>query len=63
VKVYGGRLIPREAANKESSPPAPETGVDVDADELTRLRQEVGELQEENAALRKELARLRAVAG
>jgi regulator of replication initiation timing len=43
--------------------PAPETGVDVDAHELTLLRQQVAELQEENAALRKELAHLRAVAG
>jgi hypothetical protein len=62
-RVRDARRKPREAANKESGMPAPETGVDVDADELRRLRQQVAELQEENAALRKELARLRAVAG
>lgn len=59
-RVRDAKRKPREAANKEPSSPSPELAVDGDADELTRLRKQVVELQEENAALRKELADLRA---
>lgn len=60
-RVRDAKRKPREVAAKESNTPTPETGVDDDVDELTRLRKQVAELQEENAALRKELDELRKI--
>jgi hypothetical protein len=59
-RVRESKRKPREAAAKESIPPAPETDVNDGVDELTRLRRQVAELQEENATLRKEIAGLQA---
>ncbi|GLQ89810.1 ParB N-terminal domain-containing protein [Dyella flagellata] len=50
----------KEKPAKEPITASAEPGIDDDADELTRLRRQVAQLQEENAALRKELADLRA---
>jgi hypothetical protein len=58
-RVRESRRKPREAAAKEPTKPLSETEAHDDVDELTRLRRQVAELQEENAALRKELAELR----
>jgi len=58
-RVRDSKRKPREAAANEPITPSPETGVDDGVDELNRLRKEVAELQEENAALRKELDELR----
>jgi hypothetical protein len=60
-RVRESKRKPREAAIKEPTTPASDTGVNDGEDELARLRQQVAELQEENAALRKELADLRAM--
>ncbi|RUL77569.1 plasmid replication/partition related protein [Dyella choica] len=49
----------KPTAAKEPITPSPEASVDDGVDELTQLRRQVAELQEENAALRKELADLR----
>ncbi|MBE1162014.1 plasmid replication/partition related protein [Dyella acidiphila] len=57
-RVRESRRKPREAATQEASAPQAAADVHDDADELTRLRRQVAELQEENAALRKELADL-----
>lgn len=56
-RVRDAKRKPREAAAKASATQIDANG---NADELMRLRQQVAELQEENAALRKELADLRA---
>ncbi|GLQ99413.1 hypothetical protein GCM10007863_38330 [Dyella mobilis] len=61
-RVRESKRKPRETAVPEAAAPSPDVDVDEGADELTRLRRQVAELQEENAALRKELADLRAVA-
>jgi hypothetical protein len=62
-RVRDAKRKPREAIAREPITPSPETGVDDGLDEVVRLRRQVAELQEENAALRKELAGLRAVTG
>ncbi|WP_188795300.1 plasmid replication/partition related protein [Dyella nitratireducens] len=59
-RVRDAKRKPREVAAKEPVTPPLETDVDEAVDELTQLRRQVAELQEENAALRKELADLRA---
>ncbi|HKT28689.1 plasmid replication/partition related protein [Dyella sp.] len=60
-RVRDAKRKPREVTDTEPNTPLSETGVDGDTDELTRLRKQVAELQQENAALRKELADLRAI--
>jgi hypothetical protein len=60
-RVRESRRKPREATTKEPITPSPETDANYEVDELTRLRRQVAQLQEENTALRKELAELRGV--
>ena len=60
-RVRDAKRKPREVADTEPNTPLSETGLDGDTDELMRLRKQVAELQQENAALRKELADLRAI--
>ncbi|WP_423372981.1 plasmid replication/partition related protein [Dyella acidisoli] len=62
-RVRDAKRKPRDVAAKEPITPSPVTSADDDADELITLRRQVAELREENAALRKELADLRAVSG
>jgi hypothetical protein len=59
-RVRESKRKPREPAPKESIAHSPETDVNGGVDELTRLRRQVAELQEENATLRKEMADLQA---
>ena len=59
-RVRESKRKPREAATKESIAPSPETDVNDGVDELTQLRRQVAELQEENATLRREIADLQA---
>ena len=59
-RVLESKRKPREAAAKESIAPPPETDFNDGIDELTRLRKQVAELQEENATLREEIADLQA---
>jgi hypothetical protein len=59
-RVRESRRKPREPTAKELIAPPPETDINDGVDELMRLRRQVAELQEENAALRKEIADLQA---
>ena len=60
-RVRDAKRKPREAPAKEPHTSSPESGADDAAEEVVRLRRQVAVLQEENAALRKELADLRAL--
>ena len=62
-RVRDAKRKPQEMAAKEPHTPSPESGADDAAAEVVRLRRQVAVLQEENAALRKELMDLRALAG
>lgn len=62
-RVRESKRKPREEAAREPGTASPATSENEDARELVRLRRQVVELQEENAALRRQLADLQTSSG